>query len=425
MGWGIDLNHDMVWRLRLGLSLWYAGVFIALLVALGMVTYGHMAAALVRGADDLNQRAVTDVADSVSVRAGRLIVAPSDFDEEVEEARTLFDVMLVQVADTEGRLLARSDSPPGPDWTVGPERETVRVGSFELRLLRHPVQAGGSRVGTIVVGHDMRDRVEALNSLARDLWLLIPVSALITLVVGAWLAGKALKPIRDAFERQKRFIADASHELRTPITIIQAQAEAAQWGGEGEAHAALETIQRNAARMGDLVADLLLLTRADAAALAIEQRPFFLDELAEEIVTELRPWAASRGLVLRFEPRAEALLVLGDPDRLRQLVLNLVDNALAHTAPPGEVVVWVDRRRAGGGLLGVRDTGVGISPTDLPRVFDRFYRVAPAGRPGAGLGLAIAKAIAEAHKGRLTASSTPGHGSEFLLHLPGGAAPKA
>lgn len=405
-------------RLHVELSLWYAGVFGLLLVVLGLVTYGHMASALLQGADDLNQRAIGDLAESVSTRGARISVEPAHFAEEASEVQGLFDVVSAQVFDADGRLIARSPTGDGQLPLEGAAHESIRWGPTELRLLRHPIVADGRRLGTIVVGQDMRVRLEALSGLSRDLWLLIPVGGLLTLVAGTLLAGKALRPIKDAMARQRQFIADASHELRTPVAIVLAQAEAGLQGDDKEARAALDVIRRTAERMGRLVAGLLLLTRAGEARLRLDCCRFFLEDLAEEIVADLRPLADGQDVTLRFECRADDVAVHGDPEQLRQLVVNLVDNALGNTPSQGEVVVWVDRQRTGVAMLGVRDTGVGIARDEQDRVFDRFYRGAASTRPGSGLGLSIARAIAVAHGGHLRVASEPGKGAEFVLLLP-------
>jgi signal transduction histidine kinase len=394
MGWATALSREVFRRLHVELSLWYAGVFGLLLVALGLVMYGHMAATLVAGADDLNQRAVADIVHAITPER----LEPGELAKEAAEVREVFDVVDVQVFDAAGRTLARIGTHDLP--ARGPARETIQRGTTSLRLLRHPLGPD-----LVVVGHDMRDRDASLAGLARDLLVLLPAGALATLVAGTLLARKAVRPVREALENQRRFIADASHELRTPVAVVLAQAEA---GGPE----ALPAIQRHAERLAALVSDLLLLTRADAASLALARGTFFLDELAEEVVADLRPLAAERGVALRFEPRASDATVQADPERLRQLLLILLDNALGHTPAGGTVTVWVERFK-----LGVQDTGSGIAPADLPRIFERFYRGTSA-RPGAGLGLAIARAIADLHGARLTASSPPGQGAEFTLYLP-------
>ena len=167
--------------------------------------------------------------------------------------------------------------------------------------------------------------------------------------------------------------------------------------------------------MGRLVGDLLLLTRADAAQLALNRRRFFLDELAEEVVAAFRPLAGDR-LRLRFERRAEDVAVDADPAHVHQLMANLLDNALAHAT--SEVVAWVERGPDGAARFAVRDDGPGVPAAEAARIFERFYRVQPAAQPGTGLGLAIVRAIAEVHGGKVTVTSAPGAGATFVFQLP-------
>ena len=222
-----------------------------------------------------------------------------------------------------------------------------------------------------------------------------------------------------AFTTQRRFLADASHELRTPLTAIRANVDALLRGAgsdPAEREETLRAIAREADRMGRLVDDLLTLARADAGQEPVRQR-LALDALLLDIYHQQRALAGGVKLTLGdFEP----LEVEGDPDRLKQLVLNLVDNALRHTPPGGTVTLDLAHRRDEA-TLRVRDTGPGIPPEHLPRIFERFYRVDAARARlagGAGLGLAISREIADAHGGRIEVESQVGAGSTFTVVLP-------
>ncbi|ROO86704.1 two-component system OmpR family sensor kinase [Actinocorallia herbida] len=222
-------------------------------------------------------------------------------------------------------------------------------------------------------------------------------------------------------ESMRRFLADASHELRTPLTSIRGFAELARWGGSADA--ALAKVEAEAARMGVLVDDLLLLARMDERR-RLELAPVDLLALAAELVRDVHMRHPSRKVRLAGldQDRAyfEPVLVRGDELRLRQIVGNLLDNAVRHTPEDASVTVRVGSARPGRAVVEVADTGPGVAPADAPHIFERFYRAdrARSADGGTGLGLAIASVLTQAHEGRLELGETPGGGATFRLLLP-------
>jgi len=219
---------------------------------------------------------------------------------------------------------------------------------------------------------------------------------------------------------QQRFIADASHELRTPLTIIRANADVLHWMDAGDAPErteALADLAGEAARMSGLVNDLLTLARADAGQhLALHPTP--LRPLVEEACRQARLLACGQEVVLDGAAAAAEVTATIDPDAFKQLLLILLDNALKYTPAGGRVALTLCREGVDVHVT-VSDTGIGIAPGDLPRIFERFYRADDARDVGgSGLGLSIAGWIAAQHGGRITATSTPGRGSAFTVHLP-------
>ncbi len=237
---------------------------------------------------------------------------------------------------------------------------------------------------------------------------------------GMLLARKSTEPVQQAMEQMRRFMADAAHELRTPITVLRSRAGVAQQKSRGpEAYAeALADIEREAARMGTIVDDLLILARADAGQRAPRRERCFLDDVVLDAVHAAQPLAERRGVRLEVGTLDEAA-VSAEPALLRQAAVIILDNALKYTPAGGTVTVTVAaaERRC---TLAVRDTGIGIAPDVLPHVFERFFRGAPAeGRePGAGLGLAIARWIADAHGAAIAIQSEVGRGTEVSLSFP-------
>jgi signal transduction histidine kinase len=225
--------------------------------------------------------------------------------------------------------------------------------------------------------------------------------------------------LQQAFATQRQFLADASHELRSPLTAIRANVETLRRGGDvdpAERDETLRVVESEVDRMGRLVDDLLSLARADAGQEPVRTR-LSLDALLLEVYHQQRPLAGRVRLTLgEFEP----VEIDGDADRLKQLLLNLVDNALRHT-PAGGIVTLDLIHRGREAMIRVRDTGAGISPEHLPHIFERFYRIDSARSReagGTGLGLAISREITEAHGGRIEVESTVGVGSTFTVVLP-------
>lgn len=228
-----------------------------------------------------------------------------------------------------------------------------------------------------------------------------------------------LASIESAYSAQQRFVSDASHELRAPLTAIQGNLELLnrhRTMPEAEREEALAEITREADRLTRLVADLLALARADAG-IPLRPRLLDLDAVVLDIFKSARQLAQGQTLLLDpFEPAQ----IRGDEDRLKQLLLILLDNALKYTPPGGKVTLGLRRDKSCVVML-VRDSGVGISPEDLPHVFERFYRADPARSRdpgGTGLGLSIASWIIEQHRGTITIDSQPGEGTLITVRLP-------
>ncbi len=231
-----------------------------------------------------------------------------------------------------------------------------------------------------------------------------------------------LDRLETAFVAQRRFLADASHELRTPLTAIRGNADVLRRQAESwtilpdreDTIAALDDLRRESARMSRLVADLLLLARADAPETLAPLLPVRLDTIAAEAVRTVEAVATGQSLVMS----GDATTVIGDQDRLRQLVIILVDNAVRHTPETGSIRVIVSRDDLRRPTLTVHDDGEGIAPEHLPHIFERFYRVDSArarATGGTGLGLAIARSIASDHDATIEVASVRGQGTTFRV----------
>jgi signal transduction histidine kinase len=244
--------------------------------------------------------------------------------------------------------------------------------------------------------------------------------------------------LENSFGALRRFTADASHELKTPLTVLRADVERAMGAGAGstEQLVALEEALQETTRMSELVNSLLTLARADEGRFDLHREPVELAPLVQEVFETALILGEDAGLGVSM-PACEPAVVMGDRTRLRQLFLNLITNAIKYTPRGGVVEVTLRGREPGVATLSVRDSGIGISSADLPYIFERFWRadrartrrVAPgpegaAGaawthdRSGFGLGLAISQYIAQAHGGTLTVQSRLTRGSTFTVTLP-------
>ncbi|NDJ76513.1 MAG: HAMP domain-containing protein [Chloroflexi bacterium] len=224
-----------------------------------------------------------------------------------------------------------------------------------------------------------------------------------------------LERLERLFKAQRRFVADVSHEMRTPLTTIQGNIDLMHRFGFDEE--AVDAIESESKRMSRLVGDLLLLARADAGRLSLEKEAVELDTLVLEVYNQAHMLSKGVEVQLGSIDRAH---VMGDADRLKQLLLNLVSNGLKYT-PEGGTVILNMQRDHHWVYVQISDTGIGIPEDDLPHIFDRFYRVDKArsrAQGGTGLGLSIARWVADAHGGQLTVNSQVGVGSTFTVILP-------
>ena len=308
---------------------------------------------------------------------------------------------------------------PWPD-SPGQTFATIQLSDEEqARVVLRRMPDGG----LLVTGVSLAPEQAALHLLLIVLVGGGALGLLVTMAAAWFLSGRALVPIQRASQQQQEFIADASHELRTPLTVLRSatdllnrhRGEPLDRNGE-----LFDDVRAEIARMERLAQDLLTLARSEAGGLELMTAPVEVADLAGEVVRRTTPLAQSHGLQLALQSEAEQSVVEADPDRLQQVLLILIDNAIKHTPSGGRVDVRV-RRRGQHAEIEVADTGSGIPPEHLPRIFDRFYRADKARareQGGTGLGLAIAKTLVEAHDGQLSISSMPGKGTQVTVSLP-------
>lgn len=443
----------MRWRpttLRGRLTLWYTIVIGVPCLAFEVLGYVVFAASLRTGTERFVDEALT--AFTRELRAERFVRG-----DAVETIRSTvrevhFKDLRIEVRDTLGTLIAVGEAPP-PGLDARIQRRDVQldgarfevVGSYPRReeeavlvrirttfLLAVPVLLGLAALGGLLLAKRGLRPVAAMGARAQEisastLHERLPVAGGEELMGLARVINALLDRLEDAFAQQRRFMADASHELRTPTAIVRAEADvtlARPHRPEGEYREALAVVQASALRMSRIVDDLFLLARADAGQVQLRREPIYLEEVVHDAVHEVRQLAASGQVEVTVRALVQAPL-RGDAEMLGRLLLNLLDNAIKHTPPGGRVEVAMATDDEGRCAVTVVDEGSGIAPEAQARIFDRFVRaeatrVAPGGGVpgGAGLGLAIARRIAELHGGTLAlVSSVPGR-TQFRFTVP-------
>jgi two-component system OmpR family sensor kinase len=343
-----------------------------------------------------------------------------------------------------------------------PPEERFRFGSLRRRGVFREWMVSNPGGELAVVGHSM----EPENAELRRLALLFSAAGggvlVLGLLVGGWFSGRAIRPIAEisstarkiavgnvserinvadteselgelakvlnetfdrlqsSIARQAQFTADASHELRTPAFVILSEAQSAlkRERTAAEYREGFDVCQRAAQQMRQLIESLLILARQDAGEAAPKREPCRLDATVDDVVAMLQPLAKQKGVTLHAE--LTPVQIACDAQQFRQVVINLVSNAIEYNRPAGEVRVSL-AAELGEASVTVADTGAGISPEDLPHIFERFYRADKSrsmSEGHTGLGLAICDAIVKAHGGKIEVTSEVGKGSRFVVRLP-------
>jgi two-component system OmpR family sensor kinase len=464
-------------RVRLGIG--YGFLFLTALTLLGLSMYVVLQQALLREVDtSLRERASqveraviissADDLDAERITADIFVLSPSP-DQELQSPG-----IHIRVFDSNGNVVAASSGiagrlPIARDAVLAaaagqPSMQTVAVNGSPVRIMYEPLVAGDRILAVIQLGESLAPVERTLGQVRAILVAVGTVALLGGLAGGWWLTRQALRPVVDlthaveriaetgAFEqrvpepfvrdeigdlaltfndllarlnemldRQRALVADTSHELRNPLMVVRGNLELLALDlPPAERRAAIADATEEIDRMITLIQDLLFLADADTNA-AIEQEPVGLEQVVAGAIADATRIAqrndGARAVVLEAN---DPITIRGDAQRLRQLIWNLVENAVRYTPAGGQVTVAL-RRRGPVAELTVSDTGIGIPPEHLPHIFDRFYRV-DTGRSralgGTGLGLSIVRQITEAHGGQVRVRSTPGEGSTFTVALP-------
>lgn len=301
----------------------------------------------------------------------------------------------------------------------------IKVDDKNIHLIfsGQPIFKDSQYVGSIFTGADISQEAIVLRQYMTILISLSGVFLLVSVFLGYLMSGKAMTPIIRSFTKQQQFAADASHELRTPLSVILSSLEVIEAEEKARfspfSRQVLDDLKDEVKRMSQLVANLLTLARADSSEIQLHVEVFSLNEELERLYRKFQPVAAVNRQQLQFDLPTE-LWISADRERLVQLLLILLDNAIQYSEKPGTITISAETR---GKMLAlsVSDMGKGIPADKQKDIFERFYRVDSSRTrtsSNAGLGLSIAKWIVEAHHGTIKIASEPGQGSTFTILLP-------
>lgn len=463
---------SMTFRLRL--TLWYSALAMSIIIVFSIAVFGVLERVMRNQIDDNINSVLDDVQDNLT-----FYVTRDAEDEPLYYTPFYPDLRDVSTPGTFVQLW-RADEPDFPvnlsgNFTLNNEpfdadalqktqevRSNVEIQGTGLRVITRPLQTeDGFIVGHLQAAMSLQTMNNAMDLLLKIMVLGWGIGLLASVLLGDWIAKRTLRPIafithtaeqivvaddlsnrieydgpqdelgylittfngmirrlEKLFNSQRRFVADVSHELRTPITAIQSHLDLIERYGLKEDDPSLKTVRSETQRMSRLVGDLLMLAQADLGHLPIIEGDVQLDALVLEVFEQAH--VLSQGHVKIHLGKLDEAVVKGDTDRLKQLLLNLVTNGIKYSPEDGTLTISLDTDE-NFAHVHVVDTGDGIPTEDLPNIFDRFYRVDKArarAEGGVGLGLSIAKWIAEAHHGDISVESIEGEGTTFTLHLP-------
>jgi heavy metal sensor kinase len=461
-------------------TLWYLVVLGIALAALSVGAYYYLSRTLYQNLDDSLELRAAQISNIGEVLVS---VAEGQFEEEVGEVVYFYfrseDQLLylaprdinvsINTEMVEQAISGRSTFAT-VETTEGTELRIFATPFIPARPVMLPPSGMPGPTATrvniesaaLVIGRPTEDIKQALDRLLHTLMIAVPLTLVAAGGGGVFLARRALKPVDEmtqkarsieesdlsqrievktkdelgrlastlnemfgrlekAFKRQKQFTSDASHELRAPLAIIEAESTLTLQKDRprNDYRKSLETISQEAHRMARIVDQLLALARTESGEEKLSLRKVNLSRLVSKLGSDVEMLCRDRGLNYELG-QMESLVVKGDRTKLRQLFLNILDNAIKYTPSGGKVSVSV-HPEGEMAVVSVCDTGIGIPPEDLPHIFERFYRVDKArsrSEGGSGLGLAIAQRIAEMHGGRIEAESKIGAGSTFRVYLP-------
>ncbi len=437
----ISTPNPVFQSMRRRLALWYAIVTAILLIVFATGFYLYVQTTLIDRIDDTIDH-VAEVIERSLIRSN-LIDLESDFSRNFSANAQAIDADHIDIDwfSPSGEILWTTNQTTEPlqereQGILKPVYRTIHLSEHlseaePLRQMTEPIVVNGKLLGYLRISHPWFEVTKPVKQLFLDLAIGTTLMVFVVLLCGWWLAGIAMEPVRESYQRLKQFTADASHELRNPIAVIQTNVQVAIADDDPEfQRSQLEAIERITRRLGRLIEDLLFLARHDGGIANQKREACNLSQILREVGEEQKMLADQKQILLELPNLEPSLVVSGDRDRLGRLFTNLVSNAIAYTATGGKIQITAQTIASQNQVqVQIKDTGLGIPEAELSQIFERFYRYQPQkssksssksgnlATSGSGLGLAIAKAIAESHQGQINVESKVGQGTTFTVDL--------
>jgi heavy metal sensor kinase len=477
--------------LRFKLTLWYVLILGILLISFSSILYFTLSKSLYRDVDNKLSSFAEVIASESSSPLSKF--GFGNIDQALETSLNLKPIgKFIQVLDESGKIGRKSDNLKNVQLPISLNAlknaykglttfETNRsIGNTPLRIITFPVVENSHVTKIVQIASSLEEVEEALNKLFLILVITVPLALMVASLGGQFLAHKALKPVDNinqtarmitsqnlnqrinppkvkdeisrlietfnemisrldqSFRQMKQFSSDASHELKTPLTILKGEVEV-MLRKERTLPEYQQTLKSNLEeinRMSQIVEDLLLLSKADSGEIKLNKEEIDLTKILNEVVAQMDVLTKSKGLHLSSSNHHQGMLFFGDALRIRELLINLIENGIKYTEEGGSIHITLQKECASSGRnqsgwiegemeefvkIRVSDTGIGIAKEDQERIFNRFFRVDKARsreQGGSGLGLSICKWIVEAHQGEIKVESELGKGSSFIVRLP-------
>lgn len=427
------MTENLFGQSRRKLTMLYSLVMIIFLVVLVSAMHRSMEWSI----SSEQARELYDTADNVADAQRYLNQHPELVIDDTVAYKSTNDRLFFYVLDSDGRLLnfARASYRIEPfildamsNWQAS-DGEAVVLAKLnsngqktKIMMMTKSINDPGNNHQTVYVGKDVTALYNGLDKATTIMAILGLLALLIATVVGHILSGKAMIPLRAAYEKQRQFAADASHELRTPLAVVMASADLLESDPSIKSpflKQVIADVRDEVKKMTKLVSDLLIVARSDNKALKLKPTKFDLGAVVAQTARLMQPLAEQKKITLVAEEMPKNM-IYADEQKIRQLILILVDNAVKYTPEGGCVTVHFCKAEKGKVAFAVADTGIGIAKEDQDKVFDRFYRVDKARSRemgGNGLGLAIAQEIVNMHRGNISLSSELGKGTTFVVTL--------
>ena len=427
------MTENLFGQSRRKLTMLYSLVMIIFLVVLVSAMHRSMEWSI----SSEQARELYDTADNVADAQRYLNQHPELVIDDTVAYKSTNDRLFFYVLDADDRLLnfARASYRIEPfildamsNWQAS-DGEAVVLAKLnsngqktKIMMMTKSINDPGNNHQTVYVGKDVTALYNGLDKATTIMAILGLLALLIATVVGHILSGKAMIPLRAAYEKQRQFAADASHELRTPLAVVMASADLLESDPSIKSpflKQVIADVRDEVKKMTKLVSDLLIVARSDNKALKLKPTKFDLGAVVAQTARLMQPLAEQKKITLVAEEMPKNM-IYADEQKIRQLILILVDNAVKYTPEGGCVTVHFCKAEKGKVAFAVADTGIGIAKEDQDKVFDRFYRVDKARSRemgGNGLGLAIAQEIVNMHRGNISLSSELGKGTTFVVTL--------